>query len=180
MDATSIANVASQAGFRGADLVTAVAVALAESQGDPNAECHDCLGVPEWSIGLWQINLNAHPQYASVNLRDPLVNAQAAYALSGGNNFNAWSTFTGGQYQAHLAEARAGVAALGSTPTTPAPTNPTPSPTTPSSPVATAITAVTAPLAGSPIGAWWNDRSPAAQKIILAGAVGTLVLLAVD
>ena len=47
----------------------------------------------ENSQGLMQINLNAHPEYASLNLFDPLINCQVAYRIyeKSGNNFQAWS-----------------------------------------------------------------------------------------
>jgi hypothetical protein len=98
-----IAQYAQQAGFSGLGLVNAVAVALAESGGDPGAHCLNCAGVPEDSQGLWQINLNAHPQYQGINMYDPLTNAKAAFAVSsGGSNFNPWSTFTNGAYKKYL------------------------------------------------------------------------------
>ena len=54
----SIAEYAYRAGFRGDDLVTAVAVAYAESGGDPsNYNPEIAAGTPEGqgSYGLWQI-----------------------------------------------------------------------------------------------------------------------------
>ena len=103
LSSLQIAQYAYQAGFRGLGLVEAIAVALAESSGSPTAHCLNCAGVPEDSRGLWQINVNAHPQYAGVNLYDPLTNAKAAFAVSsGGSNFNPWSTFTNGAYKQYL------------------------------------------------------------------------------
>src|SRR5208282_634628 len=60
LSASEIAGYASAAGFSGPDLQVAVAVALAESSGNPSAIGDLTLGV---SVGLWQINLKAHPEY---------------------------------------------------------------------------------------------------------------------
>jgi len=98
---------ASQAGFSGADLATAVAVALAESSGNPEAYNPErAAGAPEGqgSFGLWQIYLHAHPEFAGQNLFDPQTNAVAAYAVysAAGNSFHPWSTFVSGAYLAQL------------------------------------------------------------------------------
>jgi Lysozyme like domain len=106
-----IAQYAANAGFAGDDLVTAVAIALAESNGgNPNAYNSEPQDVPGnygrasagdglGSYGLWQIYLAAHPEFAGANLLDPQTNANAAYsiyAIAGG--FRPWSTFTSGVY----------------------------------------------------------------------------------
>ena len=59
---------------------------------DTNA--HDTSG--EDSKGLWQINLNAHPEFLSWNLYDPQSNAFAAYQiyLKAGNSFRDWTCAT--------------------------------------------------------------------------------------
>lgn len=94
---------------------TAAAVALAESGGDPavinNTARRDLPGYhapgpgaqPEYSVGLWQINTLAHPTYTATDLLRPIVNAEAAVAISkNGTDFNPWSTFTSGAYRSHL------------------------------------------------------------------------------
>lgn len=76
------------------------AIGMAESGGDPTARANT-----QWedSRGLYQINLNAHPQYKSVDLSDPYENAKAAYEVSnGGTNFGPWTMFTNGKYQDYL------------------------------------------------------------------------------
>lgn len=109
-----IAQYAAQAGFTGVNLVTAVAVALAESGGDPGAVNRGTPGHPENSQGLWQINLDAHPQYNGTNIMDPSSNAAAAFAVSsGGNNFGPWSTFTNGSYKNYISQALAAIGSLG-------------------------------------------------------------------
>jgi hypothetical protein len=92
---TTIAGYAQNAGFAGEDLLIAVAIAYAESSGDPQA-----VGDNGDSIGLWQINLPNHPEYQGQDLTNPQVNANAAYAIysAAGNSFSPWSTFKSGAY----------------------------------------------------------------------------------
>jgi hypothetical protein len=116
LSAIDIAGFAQNAGFTGVDLVTAVAIAIAESGGDPNAynpETKAKAPVNKGSYGLWQIYLNKHPEYANSNLYDPQTNANAAFAVysAAGNSFSPWSTFGGGQYQAYLDQANSAVEA---------------------------------------------------------------------
>lgn len=94
---------ASAAGF-GKDestLATAVAVAMAESSGNPTAVsptgcCH----------GLWQINVNVHP-YTKTQMQDPAQNATAAWKISnGGTNWKPWSAYNNGAYLLYLTQAR--------------------------------------------------------------------------
>lgn len=98
---------ASAAGFQGDDLATAVAVALAESGGNPQAyNPEKAARAPEGmgSFGLWQIYKNAHPEFAGENLFDPQTNAAAAFAIyqAAGSSFGPWSTFKNGAYSARL------------------------------------------------------------------------------
>ena len=107
---TGIAVYARNAGFAGADLLTAVAIALAESGGNPDAyNPETAAGTPEGfgSYGLWQIYLKAHPNFQGLNLFDPQTNANAAYEVyaEAGNSFRPWSTYLNGAYTAHLDEA---------------------------------------------------------------------------
>ena len=110
-----IAAVAQKAGFTGQNLEIAVAVALAESGGNPRAIGDRAIG---GSFGLWQIYCVAHPYLISpsnpdsVAWYDPLTNAQFAYRISGGHNWNPWSTYKHGSYLSHMDEARAAVVAL--------------------------------------------------------------------
>ena len=116
-----VAKVAQQAGFSGEDLITAVAIAYAESGGNPNAVGDQTLA-PERgpSIGLWQINIGnkAHPEYENVNLTDPQTNANAAFEVysSAGSSFRPWATFdprdgSHPRYLAFLTKARMDVEA---------------------------------------------------------------------
>lgn len=103
---TTIAGWASNAGFSGVDLVTAVAIAYAESSGNPNAVGDVNLGR---SIGLWQINLAAHPEYSENELYDPQTNANAAFDIysAAGNSFSPWTTFKTGAYSQYEDAAQA-------------------------------------------------------------------------
>jgi hypothetical protein len=95
-----IATVALSAGFTGNDLVTAVAVAMAESGGNPKALGD--IGIGQGSFGLWQINSAYHPEYGPdfTSLYDPTTNANAAFAIyaKSGYSFKPWSTFNNGAY----------------------------------------------------------------------------------
>lgn len=114
-----IAQYAYDAGFRGQALTTAVAVALAESGGDPHAHNAE---PPDDSYGLWQVNMlgslgperrAAFHLESDAELFDPAVNARAAWSISGhGGSFRPWSTYTGGAYRDHLAAAREGARAV--------------------------------------------------------------------
>ena len=99
---SDLSGFASNAGFQGDDVNTAAAIALAESSGNPNA-VGDLNITPGGSIGLWQINLKAHPEYSANTLKDPQTNANAAYAVySAAGGFGPWSTFNSGAYQKYL------------------------------------------------------------------------------
>jgi hypothetical protein len=96
----------------------AAAIALAESGGcqyalagpfdiRPVQECTYRKTVGENSFGLWQINLEAHPQYTfgnkGANLFKALVNARAAVEISRqGRSFHAWSTYENGAWRQHM------------------------------------------------------------------------------
>jgi len=89
---------AKSVGFADDQLDTAAAVALAESGGDPlalNVVTNPAPGfLPERSVGLWQINTLAHPEYKEPALYDPAENARAAFVIShGGTNWSHWTTY---------------------------------------------------------------------------------------
>jgi Lysozyme like domain len=88
---------ARRAGFD--DPVFAASIALRESGGDPSA-VNDTRGrtdlppgtTNEHSIGLWQINLLAWPQYTKDELLDPEKNARAAREIQRRQGWAPWST----------------------------------------------------------------------------------------
>jgi hypothetical protein len=105
---SQIAQVAADAGFSGDALVTAVAVALAESGGNAG----NTSGDGGTSYGLWQIHWTVHPQYAPQQLTDPNYNASAAFDISnGGTNWYPWTTWKTGAYRKYLSRAQAAVLA---------------------------------------------------------------------
>jgi len=100
-------------GFKGANADKAAAVAYAESTGDTKAHLtpKESNGTDD-SYGLWQINMIDKPGYmlgeerrkkfglkSNEELWDPQVNARVALAISGGSNFDAWTTFGGEKYK---------------------------------------------------------------------------------
>ena len=116
---------------------TAAAVALAESSGRTDAILNTAYpslpgyhppgsgALPEYSVGLWQINTLAHPTYSVSELLTPLGNAKAAVAISnGGASFSAWSTYKSGAYKTYLAGVPAPTPQPG--PEASAPSGPTP------------------------------------------------------
>lgn len=127
LPAEQIAQVAQNAGFAGDDLITAVAVALAESGGDPNAKGDKVTGMKATtalpagtptSYGLWQVHWTVHPEVLNGAdpsiLFDPQKNAQAALIVFQEQGWNAWSTFGNlpghnNAYAAHLDEAEQAV-----------------------------------------------------------------------
>src|SRR6266478_8296023 len=107
-----VAQVASSAGFQDDDLLTAIAIAFAESSGDPKVVGD--LGITAGgSVGLWQINLHFHPEFAGQDLTDPQTNANAAFSIyqAAGDSFSPWSTYKNGAYQARMDLAQQGVSA---------------------------------------------------------------------
>lgn len=113
-----IAQAAYNAGFRGKDLVTAIAIALAEggSSSSTNNTLYPSLpgykppaagAQPEYSVGPWQINLSAHPDITEVAARNPQGAANYAYGLAtSGNGFSNWSQYSNGAYQQFLDRAK--------------------------------------------------------------------------
>ena len=123
MTPAEIQAVAANAGFSGADLATAVAIALAETlpsgnENSYNPETDAPGGTPpgQGSYGLWQIYLKKHPEYAGLNLMDPQTNAHAAYDQYLQHGFSPWSTYGSGKYQAYLGQAIAAVQAAATPP----------------------------------------------------------------
>lgn len=78
----NVAYWARRAGFDGEDLVDAVAIALATSQGDDGYWFEAGVGSLIALRGLFAIDVAAHPELAGVDLADPATNADALYALA--------------------------------------------------------------------------------------------------
>lgn len=119
-----LARLAYEAGFRDGQIVVAVAVALAESGGNPRAVGVNADRWRSRDRGLWQINDHWHPEVSDAVAFSPKGNAGAAYRISGsGTNWSPWSTYKTGSYRAHMGRARMATAAeigySGAAPTAP-------------------------------------------------------------
>ena len=117
MDAAKVAaSAAYQAGFRGEDLVTAVAIARVESTWNPKA-------TNGTHFGLWQISAQHKGKVpgwdTKADIFDPLLNAKYAFALysarpgAGEAKFADWIPFEKEDYHQYLDVARQAVAATG-------------------------------------------------------------------
>jgi len=110
-----IAAYARGAGFTGNDVAIAVAVALAESGGNPRAHNGNA-ATGDNSYGLWQINMlgamgPARRKQFGISsndaLFDPATNARAARAIyKGGNSWRPWSTYNSGSYLRFMARGK--------------------------------------------------------------------------
>ena len=103
-----IRSAAAKAGFSGNDLNIAVAVALAESGGNPRA--HNATP-PDNSNGLMQINMlgglgpdrrSRFNLKSNDDLYDPATNMRVAYGIFKGSGWKAWTTYTRGTYKKYL------------------------------------------------------------------------------
>lgn len=100
--------------WSGDDAVTATAIALCESGGNPLAYNPR---PPDLSYGLWQINMRGdlgparRSQYnldRNSQLLNPITNARVAFGVyqDAGNSFRPWTCFTNGGHRKHINEAR--------------------------------------------------------------------------
>jgi hypothetical protein len=89
------------AGWRGNDVVTATAVARAESGYRTDAEGPKLCG-KGGARGLWQINICVHncPNYNDAN-----ANAACAHKIFQSQGWKAWEAYTNGRYKAFLSSA---------------------------------------------------------------------------
>ena len=89
LNSTQVSNYLYNAGFKGIDLQAAVKIAGCESSFNTNA--HNTSG--EDSRGLMQINVDAHPHYAHLNLFDPQINCNIAYKIyqQANKTFKPWT-----------------------------------------------------------------------------------------
>lgn len=87
------------------DIITAVAIALAESSGRIDATNANLNGTTDY--GVWQINsihadlFNRYPEWWTI------TNAQMAFAVFQGSGWKAWTTYNSGAYQLYMGRARA-------------------------------------------------------------------------
>ena len=85
---------ATRAGFSGADARIAAAIAMGESGGRPEA-----IGDNGTSFGLWQIHRPAWPDFADLDLLDPEVNAMAARIVYEKQGWRAWTIYKNNAYK---------------------------------------------------------------------------------
>jgi hypothetical protein len=112
LSVAEIGTFAAKAGFSGTSLAMAVAVALAESNGNPDATDLDHNGTVD--RGLWQIN-SVHTQFSAACDYDPLCAAEAAFSVSAaGTDWEPWVTYQHGAEIPFLPEAIAYVESTGS------------------------------------------------------------------
>lgn len=106
---------AKAAGLKGEKLKIAIAIAMAESGGNPKAWGDRSLH--KGSRGLWQIYVASWakpgpPRFQNnpKALYNPLTNAKSMMAISsGGKHWGPWTTFRTGAYRRYLREAAAAV-----------------------------------------------------------------------
>jgi len=106
---SQLAGLAQSVGFAGSDVNIAVAVALAESGGNPGA--HNQQGLDD-SYGLWQINMKGTmgPERrkkfgisSNTDLFRPAVNAKAAKIIHSEQGWSrGWTTYANGKYKEFL------------------------------------------------------------------------------
>ena len=119
-DAEKLTNLARSVGIPEEKVSTMVAIALAESGGDPTIDTVKSGSDPdkknEFSLGLWQINMlgrmgeERRKQFgisSNEELYDPVVNAKAALAILNSSGFSAWGAYTNNSYKNYLPAAQA-------------------------------------------------------------------------
>jgi hypothetical protein len=117
LSASQLQSVLRQAGWPESLIVTMTAIGLAESSG--NTTALNARG--EHSVGLFQINMNAHGTRfgTQAQLYDPLTNARAALTLYNErqregkrNGLTHWGAFTDGRYRQYLSASQAAYNAI--------------------------------------------------------------------
>jgi hypothetical protein len=112
LDPVTVGRYAYGAGFRGETLAQMIAIAVAESSLKT-----DNVNTRSGATGLWQILPSAHPEFAGWDLRDPAVNARAAYSVyqsapsPGRITRNKWTAYGNPIYMAALIPAHAAASA---------------------------------------------------------------------
>lgn len=121
LDRTQLAQLFHEAGFRGENLVSMVAISMRESTGDP-AAFNGNAATGDKSYGLTQINMigamgperrEAFGLTSNEQLFDPQTNARVAFELSNnGTNLSPWGAYKGltNTYNTDVSAARSAVA----------------------------------------------------------------------
>jgi murein DD-endopeptidase MepM/ murein hydrolase activator NlpD len=106
---TDIARFAAKAGFKGNDLVIAVAVSKAEDGNSDPARVSPTNNNGTTDYGLWQINSVHKDLFNKYNWKDPLSNAQMAKAVWDSQGWKGWSTYNANKHLPFMAAAQAAV-----------------------------------------------------------------------
>ena len=119
-DAEKLTNLARSVGIPEDKVPSMVAIALAESGGDPTIDTVKSGLDPEkkneFSLGLWQINMRGRigeerrKQFgisSNEELYDPVVNAKAALSILNSQGLTAWGAYTNNSYKEYLPAAQA-------------------------------------------------------------------------
>lgn len=168
-----IYNFATQVGLSGNSALTASAIAMAESGGNSTALNPGNTSDREYSVGLWQINLLAHPQYSYSQMIDPLQNAKAMSVISnGGTYWGAWSTYNNRSFLEFMSSGSVIPASNGGSPSSSyAPLSANSPLDTASSLAGLSSTVKTNPVATSDVGSGWS--------YILAYLIATLFFIVI-
>ena len=96
-----------QAGWPESLIPIMAAIGMAESSGQPCIV--GTLANNEYSVGLWQININPalRRPWTRQQLCDPLFNAQVALQIYRQQGLRAWGSYTDGRYRQYLAQSQA-------------------------------------------------------------------------
>jgi hypothetical protein len=99
-----IAGYAAGAGFSGDDIRIAVAIAKAESGGNPGAKNDTMNRNGSIDYGLFQINSVHASLLAGKDWADPAQNAAMAFSVfrDAGSKWTPWATFNSGSYQRYM------------------------------------------------------------------------------
>lgn len=117
-DVPKLTQLARQGGIPEKNIPQMVAIAMAESGGDPNAH-NDDASTGDDSYGLWQINMIDLPNYklgeerrkkfgikSNEELKKPEVNVKAAKMILQGSGLSAWTTYQGERYNQYIDAAK--------------------------------------------------------------------------
>lgn len=138
LNPAQLLQLAQGAGFKGQDVQTMAAIAMAESSGNPGAHNRNA-STGDNSYGLAQINMLGSMGPARLKqfglqkneqLFDPQTNFKAAKQVKDSSGFGAWSTYGSGKYKQFLSQVQKAASGLPSTQTATTSTPATSAPTT--------------------------------------------------
>lgn len=150
-----VAKAAYDAGFRGDNLVVAIAVSHAESGWNPAATNANTNGSTDY--GLWQINSVHAALLAHGDWHDPRFNASVAFQIwSDAHGWSPWVTYWSGSYAQYMPAARVVVGVLSTAACTTGLTDPGPGPEGPGD----HLTPRTENVKGDTVARWGCENIP--------------------